>query len=109
LRKQKKAAKSSFKTRDIEDHQKGAMEGSTILPSCKQGANVGESPWSTFAGSLTSSSTGLKSASTLTGHGLTYPMKQNNITNLNMEGIKQIWLTLNWKSHSLLGKHFVYI
>ena len=31
------------------------------------------------------------------------------ITNPNKEGIKHIWLTLNWKSHSLLGKHGVYI
>ena len=31
------------------------------------------------------------------------------ITNPNMVGSKQIWLTLTWKSHSLLGKYGVYI
>jgi hypothetical protein len=40
LRKQKKAAKISFK-RGIEYQQKAAMKGTTILPSRKQGANVG--------------------------------------------------------------------
>ena len=74
MRKQKKAAKSSF-IRGIEDQQKPALEGSTILPSLKQVANVGEPPSFTFAGSITSSSTGLTlAASTVAGHGLPHPM-----------------------------------
>ena len=78
LRKQKKVAKS-YCNRNIEDHQKAAMEGSTILPSHKRGANVGESPCSTFSGSLTLASTGRTSASTVAGNGLAYPMNQNKV------------------------------
>jgi hypothetical protein len=55
------------------------MGDSTILPSRKQGANVGESHCSTFAGSLTLTSTGLTSASTVAKNGLTYPMNQKKV------------------------------
>ena len=78
-------------------------------------ANVGESPSSTVAGSLTLSSTGLRSSSSVAGHGLTHPMKLNKVARgfVNYFDIHKVQLKLasagNLNSVDPLADHCMHI